>query len=177
MATTFGSKAIFTALLAFAAGTWVIAGQTTSGPPYETVRYINDGLRLEAYLYRPTGSGPFPLVIHRHSGTDQVTRWGAVIARLLTDAGYAALVPERRGIGNSEGQRFTTFGNSAAHNTAEAGDVLAAVEQVTRDNASRTDGQRIAITGFSAGGSVAVLAAARSDRFRAVPPVVAYETS
>jgi hypothetical protein len=75
MATTFGSNAIFTALLAFAAGTWVIAGQTTSGPPYETVRYINDGLRLEAYLYRPTGSGPFPLVIHRHSGTDQVTRW------------------------------------------------------------------------------------------------------
>ena len=49
-----------------------------------------------------------------------------------------------------------------------AGDMLAALAHLTRDSPSRIDGQRIAIMGYSAGGSVAVLAAARSDRFRAV---------
>jgi dienelactone hydrolase len=176
MATTFRSTVLFTASLAIAAGTWVISGQNTTGPQYETVRYTNDGLRLEAYLYTPAGPGPFPLVIHRHSGNDPAPRWGAVIARLLTDAGYAVLVPQRRGTGNSEGQLFTEIGDDrdrigrlrAAFNTAETGDVLAALEAVTRDSGSRIDVQRVAIMGYSAGGSVAVLAAARSDRFRAV---------
>ncbi|MGH9203580.1 MAG: alpha/beta hydrolase family protein, partial [Vicinamibacterales bacterium] len=152
------------------------AGQTTSGPSHQTVRYSNDGLRLEAYLYRPAGPGSFPLVIHRHTGTEPARRWGAVIAQLLTDAGYAVLVPERRGTRNSEGQRFTEVGVDrdriarlrAAFNTAEAGDVLSALEEVTRDRASRIDVRHIAIMGYSAGGSVAVLAAARSNRFRAL---------
>ncbi len=165
----------FTALLVFAAGIWVITSQTTR-LPYETLRYTNDGLRLEAYLYKPVGPGTFPLVIHRHSGTDPGTRWGAVLAPLLTDAGYAVMVPERRGIGNSEGQRFTEVGDDrdrvgrlrAAHLNAEAGDVLAALDHAARARASRIDVQRIAIMGYSAGGSVAVLAATRSDRFRAV---------
>lgn len=58
MATTFRSTVLFTASLAIAAGTWVISGQNTTGPQYETVRYTNDGLRLEAYLYTPAGLGP-----------------------------------------------------------------------------------------------------------------------
>src|SRR5262245_12841092 len=125
---------VFTVWVAIAAGTCGLAGQTTSRPSHETVHYTNDGLRLEAYLYRPSGPGPFPLVVHRHSGTDPGTGWGAVIARLLTDAGYAVLVPERRGTGNSEGQPNAGPGNDpdrvlplmAAYNAAEAGDVLAA---------------------------------------------------
>ena len=174
MATTFGSTVLFTASLAIAAGTWKISGQTTPGPQYETVRYTNDGLRLEAYLYTPAGPGPFPLVIHRHSGTEPAPRWGVVIARLLTNAGYAVLVPQRRGTGNSEGQLFTEVGDDrigrlrAVFNTAETDDVVGALEAVTRDSGSRINVQRVAIMGYSAGGSVAVLAAARSDRFRAV---------
>ena len=70
MATTFRSTVLFTASLAIAAGTWVIPGQNTTSPQYETVRYTTDGLRLEAYLYTPAGPGPPPLVIHRHSGND-----------------------------------------------------------------------------------------------------------
>ena len=173
VASTSPSRAAFAVAFVVAASAWVVAGQTTSGP--ETVRFTNDGLRLEAYLYRPDGVGPFPLVVHRHSGADPA-RWGAVIARLLIDARYAVLLPERRGTWNAEGQRFTEFGDDrdrtgrlrAAFIAAEAGDVLAAIEQVTRDTASRIDPQRLAMMGYSAGGSVAVLAAARSDRFRAV---------
>jgi dienelactone hydrolase len=164
---------VFTVWLTIAAVTGGLAGQTTDRLSPETVRYTNDGLRLEAYLYRPSGSGPFPLVVHNHSGTDPAPRWGAVIARLLTDAGYAVLVPQRRGTGNSEGQRFTATGDDrgrslVADTAADTGDVLAVLEQVVRDSRSRIDAQRLAIMGYSAGGSVAVLGAARSDRFRAV---------
>ena len=176
LASTSHSRAAFVVAFVVAASAWVVVGQTTTGPSYETVRFTNYGLRLEAYLYRPAGVGPFPLVVHRHSGADPATRWGAVIARLLTDAGYAVLLPERRGTGNAEGQRFTESGDDrdriarlrAAFIAAEAGDVLAAIEQVTRDTASRIHSKRLAMMGYSAGGSVAVLAAARSDRFRAV---------
>ena len=156
MAATFPSSALVTVSLLATAASGVVAVQTKSGAPYETVRYTNDGLRLEAYLYKPAGPGPFPLVIHRHSGTAPASRWGAVIARLLTDAGYAVLVPQRRGTGNSEGQLFTEIGDDrdhigrlrAAFNTAETGDVLAALEAVTRDSGSRIDVQRVAIMGY-----------------------------
>jgi dienelactone hydrolase len=187
MASTFRSSAILTVLLALAAGAWVISGQTTSRPLDETVVYTNDGLRLEAYLYWPAGPGPFPLVIHRHSGDEPAPRWGAIVGRLLTETGYALLAVERRGVGKSEGgelpvavlrgqrgveatgeDRDRVARLRVARLTAEAGDVLAGLEHVTRDRASRIDVQRIAIMGYSAGGSVAVLAAARSDRFRAV---------
>ena len=162
-----------TTTLALAASASAISGQTTSSPQYETVRYTNDGLRLEAYLYRPAGPGPFPLVIHRHSGTDPAPRWGAVIARLLTDAGYAVLVPERRGTGNSEGQPFTEGGDDRDIARLRALLALkpamsAAMEEVARGSASRGDIRRIAIMGYSAGGSGSGAAAACGDRFRAV---------
>jgi hypothetical protein len=46
MATTFRSTVLFTASLAIAPGTWVISGQNTTGPQYETVR---SGTRKVSY--------------------------------------------------------------------------------------------------------------------------------
>src|SRR3954463_8493742 len=34
--------------------------------PYDTLFYTHDGLTLEAYLYKPEGAGPFPLVVYNH---------------------------------------------------------------------------------------------------------------
>jgi dienelactone hydrolase len=175
MATIFRSTALIAIALTAATASGVVAVQTTSSPLYETVRYTNDGLHLEAYLYRPAGHGPFPLVVHRHSGTEPALHWGAVIARILTDAGYAVLVPERRGTGNAAGQRFTDVGDDrdriarqrVAFNAAEAGDVLAALDAATQ-NTLGIDVQRMAIMGYSAGGGVAVLVAAHDNRVRAV---------
>ena len=137
-----------------------IAGQTSRGPSHETVLYTNDGVRLEGSLYRPAGPGPFPLVIHVHSGPDTAA-WAPVLGRLLGDAGYATMISGIRGQPFEPAQRVTGMERAA-------GDMLAALAHLTRDSPSRIDGQRIAIMGYSAGGSVAVLAAARSDRFRAV---------
>ena len=35
-------------------------------PVFETLFYTHDGLRLEAYLYTPSGGGPFPMVVYNH---------------------------------------------------------------------------------------------------------------
>ena len=35
-------------------------------PPYTELFYLSGPLRIQAYLYRPQGDGPFPLVIYNH---------------------------------------------------------------------------------------------------------------
>jgi pimeloyl-ACP methyl ester carboxylesterase len=129
-------------------------------PASQTIVFTNNGERVEAQLFKPTGLGPFPLVIHVHPGPDSAA-WGPALARVLGDAGYATLVATIRG------QPFEPTTRVDGWKRA-AGDVLAGVDHLTRDTSSGIDAQRIAIAGFSAGGSVAVLAAAGSDRFRAV---------
>jgi dienelactone hydrolase len=89
-------------------------------------------------------------------------------------AGYAVLVPERRGYAKSEGKAFSEeIGADRGHRyvarmDAEAGDVIAAVDDVLRDPNQRIDAKRVAIMGWSFGGIVTTLAAARGPRFAAV---------
>jgi len=57
------------AIVAVCAVVGTVAAQSPSPLPYETRFYTHDGLRLEAYLCRPPGPGPFPLVFYIH-GSD-----------------------------------------------------------------------------------------------------------
>lgn len=169
----------FSMVAFFATVTQVAAAQTAdnarAGPPYSVIFYKHEGLRLQAYLYKPAGAGPFPLVIYNHGsrdGNERAERPFPFIGRMLTGAGYAVLVPERRGYGKSDGatfrddvgrdlgKRFITRMN------AEAGDVLAALDSLKSDTTLVT--ARPAIMGWSFGGIVSVLAAGRADRFFAV---------
>jgi pimeloyl-ACP methyl ester carboxylesterase/dienelactone hydrolase len=129
-------------------------------PASQTIIYTNNGERIEAQLYKPAGSGPFPLVMHVHSGPD-TAEFGQILARVLGRAGYATMIATIRGAPFDPATRVEGLKRAA-------GDMLAAVDHFTRDSAFGIDAQRIAITGYSAGGSVAVLTAASSDRFRAV---------
>jgi poly(3-hydroxybutyrate) depolymerase len=54
---------LVTALVGGAAAT-ASRGQPSSGPV--EVFYPSGGLRIQAYLYRPAGDGPFPAVIYNH---------------------------------------------------------------------------------------------------------------
>src|SRR5437879_1217018 len=78
-------------------------------PPQEayTEAFHRSGnLNIQAYLYRPAGSGPFPLVIYNHGSRPNGERNSLpfrYIGALFTRAGYAVLVPERRGYGRSDG--------------------------------------------------------------------------
>lgn len=145
-------------------------------PPHETFFYSHDGLRLEAYFYRPAGDGPFPLVVYNHGSRagEERSEWPVgFIGRLLPPEGYAVLVPERRGYGKSEGTTFTEeIGQDrgqrfVARLAAEAGDLLAAADHVTRDPAFRVDARRRAVMGWSFGGIVTTLAASGRSDFRA----------
>ena len=146
-------------------------------PPHETFFYTHDGLRLEAYFYRPAGEGPFPLVVFNHGsappGEERVEWPAGFIGRLVPPAGYALLVPERRGYGKSEGATFSEeIGQDrgsrfVARLAAEAGDLLAAADHVIRDPRFRVDPRRCGMMGSSFGGIVTTLAVSGRPDFRA----------
>lgn len=148
-----------------------------SAPPHETLFYAHDGLKLEAYLYKPEGAGPFPLVVYNHGSAvagQERDEWPApYIARLLVPAGYAVLVPERRGYGKSEGTPFSEDIGSdrgpkyIARMQAESGDVNAALDYVLKHAGSSIDAKRVAIMGWSFGGIVTTLAASGSASYAA----------
>jgi dienelactone hydrolase len=146
-------------------------------PVPATFFYARDGLRLESYLYLPAGEGPAPVVLYNHgsrAGAEKAERSFPWIARFLIGAGYAVVVPERRGYGKSDG---ATFAEDAGADRgarfikrlqAETDDALAALDEAMAANGSRIDRRRTAIMGWSFGGIVSVLGAARKERFMAV---------
>lgn len=146
--------------------------------PYDTIFYTHDGLKLEAYLYKPDGAGPFPLIVYNHGSApagEEAKEWPApYVARLFVPAGYALLVPERRGYGKSDGIAFSKdIGDDRGprfveRQRQEAGDINAAVEYVLAQPRSSIDAGRVIIMGYSFGGIVTTLAAGRSARYAAV---------
>ena len=144
-------------------------------PEYGVFFYTHDKLKLEAYFYKPSGEGPFPVVVYNHgsrAGAEHEERPMAFIANVMVPAGYAVIVPERRGYGKSEGQTFAgevgedRGARFVARQQAEAGDVLAAVEYAKAS--LPIDKKRIVLMGFSFGGIVTTLASSRSSDFVAV---------
>jgi carboxymethylenebutenolidase len=148
---------------------------TPADPEYSTFFYTNDNLKLEGYLYKPAGAGPFPVVVYNHgsrAGSERRELPMVFIARVMIPAGYAVIVPERRGYGKSEGQTFSEeIGEDRGPRfvtrlQAEAGDVLGAVEYAKAN--LPVDKKRIVLMGFSFGGIVTTVAAGRSTDFVAV---------
>ena len=145
-------------------------------PPYETLFYQNGPLRLEAYFFKPAGAGPFPLVVYNHGSraNEERVEWPVLfIARILVPAGYAVLVPERRGYGKSEGATFTDEIGASERGrrfvdrlALEATDINAAIDYAKAR--LPIDPKRIAMQGYSFGGIVTTLAAASSASLRAV---------
>jgi dienelactone hydrolase len=145
-------------------------------PPHETFFYQNGPLKLQAYFFKPQGPGPFPLVVYNHGSraNEERIEWPVYfVARLLIPAGYALLVPERRGYGRSDGATFTEeIGPDERGKrfvdrmTREAEDVNAAVQYATKE--LPIDSKRIVMMGYSFGGIVTTLAAGNTDSLRAV---------
>lgn len=142
---------------------------------YETVFYPSGKLKIEAYVYKPEGAGPFPVVIYNHGSRAERDREEmpfVYVGSMLTASGYVVVVPERRGYGKSDGQ---TFGQAVGEERGprfvrrvqeETDDVLAAVEYVK--TLPYVDGARMGVMGWSFGGITSVFAASRSAAFRVV---------
>ncbi len=141
---------------------------------FTTVFYNSGSLRIQAYLYKPRGDGQFPLVIYNHGsrrGHEKESVPFRYVGNLLLQRGFAVLVPERRGYGQSDGQPFyDEVGNDVGSRfvgrlEAETGDVLAALDFLK--TLPWVDQRRIGIMGWSLGGIISVFAVSRSDRFQA----------
>ena len=78
-------------------------------PGYETMFYPSGKLRIEAYLFKPEGAGPFPVVVYNHGsrpGHEREERPFVYVGEMLVAGGYVVVVPERRGYGQSDGPTF-----------------------------------------------------------------------
>jgi putative CocE/NonD family hydrolase len=86
---------------------------------------MRDGAHLAASLYLPEGDGPFPVVLERTpygrdaprsvevTAADPTPMDGPRLAAIFTRAGYAVVLQDSRGRGESEG-RFEKYLNEAA---------------------------------------------------------------
>src|SRR5262245_4296415 len=142
-----------------------------SAPSYTEVFYVSGGLRIQAYLYKPEGDGPFPAVIYNHGSRNGRERQSVPfehIGRLLTNAGYVTLVSERRGYGRSDGIAWPEDvgkkqGRVVTRLDQETEDVLAAVDFLRRQ--AFVDAKCLGIMGWSFGGIVTMFAVSRSTAF------------
>ena len=127
---------------------------------YEEVGFVTkDGLSLAGWLLKPDSAGtkgPAIIICHglganRSDFTD--------LAAVLADRGYVVLAFDFRAHGDSEGSR-TSLGYHEQKDVAAAFSYLASRPEV--------DQYRVGIFGFSLGGSTAILAAAETQKFKAV---------
>jgi len=146
--------------------------QAPADSGYTEIFYPSGSLRIHAFLYKPEGDGPFPVVIYNHgarTGRPRRPVPNEYIGRLLTRAGYAVLIPERRGYGDSDGPTLAeAIGGDwgqryLARMEAETDDVLAAVDYLR--TLPFADTKRIGIMGFSGGGIATMFAIRRSTAF------------
>lgn len=146
-------------------------GESRAETKYSEVFYPSGNLRIQAYLYKPEGDGPFPVVIYNHGSRDGRERASVpfeYIGETFTRMGYAVLVPERRGYGKSDGSMWRDeVGSNPAglipRLQAETDDVLAAIDYLR--NVPFADTGRMGIVGWSFGGIVTMLAVSRSSAF------------
>ena len=126
------------------------------------VSFVNGAVRLSGVVLKPDGVGPFPAVVFVHgSGPSTWDRpaWRAH-ANAFTRGGFAVLVYDKRGSGQSTGLLATSDYDDLA------ADVAAAVRYLRTRSDIRGDG--IGLLSRSEGGWVAPLAAVADTAIRFV---------
>jgi pimeloyl-ACP methyl ester carboxylesterase len=120
----------------------------------DSVRFYSGTTLLRGVLHLPVSVGPYPAVVFMHGGGRRfLNSEPNDFARMLVERGIAALVYDKRGIGESEGvwvdSDFEDF----------IGDAGAAIEFLGGRDDIRAD--RIGVVGFSEGGRLAPVVAVR----------------
>ena len=121
------------------------------------VTYTSGGLKLKAWVNRPAaGEAPKPAVVFLHGGfAFDAQDWDQ--CQPFRDAGFVTMTPILRGENGQPGS-YTLFYD-------EVDDALAAAEALAATPG--VDPNRIYVAGHSAGGTLAMLAAMTSPRFKA----------
>jgi dipeptidyl aminopeptidase/acylaminoacyl peptidase len=138
---------------------------STPAPPVTAGRHVVtlvvEGVTLGGILFRPESSDPRPGIIVLHGWLTPGTNGAALVetrARRYADEGYVALALSMRG--------WPPSGGADDCGLRQPDDVVSAAAWLRAQPG--VAGDRIGIVGFSQGGQVALLAAARDARLRAV---------
>ena len=127
----------------------------------QEVYFFSGGQRIVGDLFLPGGPAPkngFPAVIvaHGYGGIRKTTT--PETARSYARAGYASIIFDYRGFGDSGGERWLLLPQNEVDDVRSAVTFLASHDRINQN--------RIAIHGCSFGGAVAVAAAAVDERIR-----------
>jgi dipeptidyl aminopeptidase/acylaminoacyl peptidase len=132
---------------------------------YSNVEYIKyparDGLMIPAYVTKPKGAGPHPLVVLPHGGpyvqeTIVYDEW----SQMLANNGYMVIQPQYRG---SEGHGWKHFISTwHQHGLAMNDDKDDGAKYLI--SKGLVDPDRVAMFGWSYGGYAALVAASREDQ-------------
>jgi dienelactone hydrolase len=119
---------------------------------------------LETTVFKPNGSGPFPLLVINHGkqpGDPQLQKRDRFIymATAFVRRGYAVMVPMRSGFSHSTGKYLEYGCNMTANGDAQADDVADAIDYARAQ--SWVDADRIVVAGQSYGGLATMALAAR----------------
>jgi putative CocE/NonD family hydrolase len=123
---------------------------------------MRDGIRLSAAIHRPEGSGPFTCVLSRSC----YTQWSATLAeraRYWTSVGFALVIQDVRGRGDSDGDFYPLI-----HEQADGIDTL---DWLAAQGWS--DGRVVMVGGSYAGWTQLYLAVANHPALKAIAPVAA----
>ena len=127
-------------------------------------------VQLDLDVYTPTSTEPAPVVIvaHGFGGSKQSV---AELGQRIADAGFIAVAYTARGFGKSGG---TISMNSPEFEIADVRKVIDFAAQLKNVQLDAKDDPRIAVTGGSYGGALALLAAGYDDRIDAVASDITY---
>ena len=137
----------------------VLAAQCIGAAPRtEEVEFFSRGTRLAGSLVLPAGEVRAAVVFVHGSGKQaRDLRW----ANRFADAGIAALVYDKRGVGKSGGEYEERHSVGEKNLSLLADDALAAVRRLSMH--SLVNGKKVGLAGISQAGWIAPLAAQRSD--------------
>jgi len=143
-----------------------------AGTRVEPIQWLApDGLEIHGWLVRPTGEGPFPLVMDVHGGP--VWQWRHRFLgrgghhRALLERGCAWFFPNPRG-SSGRGQDYArqVFGDMGG---ADTHDYLSGLDYLTKEGIADPD--RIGVTGGSYGGFMTNWLITQDQRFAAAVAV------
>jgi pimeloyl-ACP methyl ester carboxylesterase len=130
----------------------------------EAITFQNTDARLDGTLLIPPGTGPHPAIVLLH-GSGPLTRYSfGPYPHFFTSIGFAVLIYDKRGAGESRGTRVDASTGAAMKNSRYpdelVGDALAALRVLQQH--PDIDVKKIGVWGSSEGGMLATQIAAHS---------------
>jgi dienelactone hydrolase len=118
-----------------------------------------NSVELETTIFKPPGTGPFPLVIMNHGKAlgnprNQNRDRFIAISREFVKRGYAVVIPMRKGFSKSTGDYADLGCDMTGNGQAQADDLQSALEYLVTQNWADKD--RILVAGQSYGGLAAM---------------------